>query len=67
MTQFSPFHWLVVFAIVGLLSGGKRLPEIMRELGDARRGGPPPPSHPLPVASPIETSRGVEAPDKPVR
>jgi TatA/E family protein of Tat protein translocase len=72
MTQFDLFHWLVVFAIVVLLFGGKRLPEIMRRLGDGPRGGPPTPrggpptpTHPLPVTGPIETSRGAGDPDKP--
>ena len=65
MAEFSAFHWLVVFAIVVLLFGGKRLPEIMRKLGDSPRGGPPTPTHPLPVTGPIETSRGAGDPDKP--
>jgi TatA/E family protein of Tat protein translocase len=69
MTQFTPFHWLLVLAIVVLLFGGPRVPEAMRKLGDSRRNGPragpPTPTHPLPVTSAIETSRGAGDPDKP--
>jgi TatA/E family protein of Tat protein translocase len=69
MAQFSPFHWLVFLAIVVLLFGGKKIPEVMRGLGESfrngPRGGPPTPMHPLPVTSPIETSRGAGDPDKP--
>jgi TatA/E family protein of Tat protein translocase len=67
MGEFSPFHWLVVLSIVVLLFGGKKIPEVMRGLGETlreirkrpgggrngRRGGP----HPLPVTGPIETSK----------
>jgi sec-independent protein translocase protein TatA len=56
MGEFSPFHWLVVLAIVVLLFGGKKIPEVMRGLGEGIRsfkegmhgGGqgpaPPPPT-----------------------
>jgi hypothetical protein len=65
MAQFSPFHWLFLLAIVVLLSGGQRIPDAMRKLGESRRdgrGGPP--THPLPVTSPVETSRGAGDPDQ---
>ena len=66
MAQFSPFHWLIVLAIVVLLFGGKHIPDAMRELGESRRNGRGgPPTHPLPVTSPVETSRGAVDPDKP--
>ena len=63
MTEFSAFHWLVVLAIVVLLLGGKQIPEVMRGMGKSTRGprgGPP--THPLPVTSPVETSRGSANP-----
>jgi len=37
MGEFSPFHWLVVLAIVVLLFGGKKIPEVMRGLGEGIR------------------------------
>jgi sec-independent protein translocase protein TatA len=56
MGEFSPFHWLIVLAIVVLLFGGKKIPEVMRGLGEGIRsfkegmhgGGstPPPPAAP---------------------
>lgn len=33
MGEFSPIHWLVVLAIVVVLFGGKKIPEVMRGLG----------------------------------
>ncbi len=30
MGEMSPIHWLLVLAIVVLLFGGKRIPEVMR-------------------------------------
>jgi len=37
MGEFSPFHWLVVLAVVVLLFGGKKIPEVMRGLGEGIR------------------------------
>ncbi len=37
MGEFSPFHWLVVLAIVVLLFGGKKIPEVMKGLGEGIR------------------------------
>jgi TatA/E family protein of Tat protein translocase len=75
MGEFSPFHWQVVLSIVVLLFGGKKIPEVMRGLGEGiyiirkgprgggkgRRGGP----HPLPVTGPIETSKWKNPDEKP--
>jgi sec-independent protein translocase protein TatA len=33
MGEFTPVHWLIVLAIVLLLFGGKKIPEVMRGLG----------------------------------
>jgi sec-independent protein translocase protein TatA len=33
MGEMSPIHWLIVLAIVLLLFGGKKIPEVMRGLG----------------------------------
>ena len=37
MGEFSPFHWLIVLAVVVLLFGGKKIPEVMRGLGEGIR------------------------------
>ena len=37
MGEFSPLHWLIVLAIVVLLFGGKKIPEVMRGLGEGIR------------------------------
>ena len=64
MGEFSIFHWLVVLAIVVLLFGGKKIPEVMRGLGEGIRSfkegmhgggqGPtaPPPAPPTATATP---------------
>jgi hypothetical protein len=62
MSKFSFFHWLVVVFLVIVLLLGRKIPEILRHLGDGPRGGPP--THPLPVTSPIETSRASRTPEK---
>ena len=51
MVQLSPIHWLIVLAIIIVwLFGGTRI--------NPRK----PPTHPLPVTSPVETSRVSQAP-----
>ena len=55
MGEFSAIHWFVLTVIL-LLFGGRKIREMMRHLGNGPRGGPP--THPLPVTSTIETSRG---------
>ena len=37
MGEFSIFHWLIVLAVVVLLFGGKKIPEVMRGLGEGIR------------------------------
>ena len=37
MGEFSPIHWLIVLAIVVLLFGGKKIPEVMKGLGEGIR------------------------------
>jgi sec-independent protein translocase protein TatA len=36
MGEFSPIHWLIVLAIIVLLFGGKKIPEVMRGLGEGK-------------------------------
>ena len=33
MGELSPIHWLIVLAIIVLLFGGKKIPEVMKGLG----------------------------------
>src|SRR6266436_9482380 len=37
MGEFSIFHWLVVLAVILMLFGGKRIPEIMKGFGEGIR------------------------------
>jgi sec-independent protein translocase protein TatA len=56
MGEFSPIHWLIVLAIIVLLFGGKKIPEVMRGIGEGIRSfkegmhnntqTPPPPAPP---------------------
>jgi len=72
MGEFSIFHWLVVLAVVVLLFGGKKIPEVMKGLGEGIRSfkegmqgaGQPPAqatqvSHPA-VATPAATPAAEE-------
>jgi hypothetical protein len=53
----SIVYWLILLLLILVLHGDKL------ELGRYfRHGGPRGPSHPLPVTSPIETSRGAANP-----
>jgi sec-independent protein translocase protein TatA len=55
MGEFSPIHWLIVLAVILLLFGGRKIPELARGLGEgirnfkegmsgASHAAPPPPS-----------------------
>ena len=37
MGEFSPIHWLIVIAVIVLLFGGKKIPEVMRGMGEGIR------------------------------
>ena len=37
MGEFSVFHWLIVLAIVLILFGGRKIPEVMKGLGEGIR------------------------------
>ena len=62
MELFSPFHLLIIAAVVIILFGGKKIPEVMRGMGEGvrgfkegMRGDPPgtaPPTQVAPPASP---------------
>lgn len=34
MGELSPIHWLIVLAVIVLLFGGKKIPEVMKGLGE---------------------------------
>ena len=65
MGEFSPIHWLIVLAIIVLLFGGKKIPEVMRGLGEGIRSfkegmhgnttTAPPPTPAAPAATPSST------------
>jgi sec-independent protein translocase protein TatA len=63
MGEFSVFHWLVVLAIVLLLFGGRKIPEVMKGLGEGIRNfkdgmagasHPPQTTAPPPAPAPVE-------------
>ena len=37
MGEFSPIHWLIVIAVIVILFGGRRIPEVMRGMGEGIR------------------------------
>src|SRR5215470_5717572 len=58
MGEFSIFHWLVVLAVVLIFFGGRRIPEVMKGLGEGIRsfkdgmsGGAATASAPAPAAT----------------
>ena len=67
MSAFSLYHGLVVLALIVVLYFCRSIAGVFRDLGDQlnnfRGGGRGSgPSHPLPVTSPVETSRGSANP-----
>jgi sec-independent protein translocase protein TatA len=67
MGEFSIFHWLVVLAIVLILFGGRKIPEVMKGLGEGIRNfkegmsgashTPPAPPAAPPVDKPAEEKK----------
>jgi TatA/E family protein of Tat protein translocase len=61
MGEFSIFHWLIVLAVVLILFGGRRIPEVMKGLGEGIRNfkegmanaGQAAQSQPTVVAAPV--------------
>ena len=69
MGEFSPIHWLIVLAIIVILFGGRRIPEVMRGMGEGirsfkegMRGDTPatPAQNPAPPANTAAVSTSVE-------
>jgi|SRR5215471_3012352 len=66
MGEFSIFHWLIVLAVVLIFFGGRRIPEVMKGLGEGIRsfkdgmaGGAATTSAPAPAA--VAAPTGVAA------
>ena len=67
MGEFSIFHWLIVLAIVLIFFGGRRIPEVMKGLGEGIRSfkdgmsgtstTPPPPQAQPPAEKPSEEKK----------
>ena len=63
-----PIHWLIILVVVLILFGGRKIPELMRGLGEGVRGfkegmsgnnqqsqaTPPPPAAPAQSSAPAE-------------
>ena len=64
MGEFSIFHWLIVLAVVLIFFGGRRIPEVMKGLGEGIRSfkegmsgnsqTPAPPAQATPPAAPAQ-------------
>jgi sec-independent protein translocase protein TatA len=62
MGEFSPFHWMIVAIVILVLFGGRKIPELMRGLGEGVRGfkegmsgsGPQPPAPPAQTTAPAD-------------
>jgi sec-independent protein translocase protein TatA len=68
MGEFSIFHWLIVLAVVLIFFGGKRIPEVMKGLGEGIRSfkegmsgashtPPTPPAQAPPAEKPAEEKK----------
>jgi sec-independent protein translocase protein TatA len=73
MGEFSPIHWLIVLAVILLLFGGRKIPELAKGLGEGIRNfkegmsgahNPPPPVAQPPVAAPPVTQPPSPADEK---
>jgi sec-independent protein translocase protein TatA len=67
MGEFSPIHWLIVLAVIVILFGGRRIPEVMRGMGEGIRSfkegmrgggdsGNATPQNPAPPANTVASS-----------
>ncbi len=53
MGEITPLHRLILLATIVILFNNRRLSDFFRNFP----GGRTPPTHPLPVTSPLETSK----------
>lgn len=65
MGEFSPIHWLIVLAVIVILFGGRRIPEVMKGMGEGIRSfkegmrgdsGHATPQNPAPPANTVVSS-----------
>jgi sec-independent protein translocase protein TatA len=70
MGELSPIHWLIVLAVILLLFGGRKIPELAKGLGEGIRNfkeGMSGSAHtPPPVAQPPVAAPPVTPPATPV-
>jgi sec-independent protein translocase protein TatA len=70
MGELSPIHWLIVLAVILLLFGGRKIPELAKGLGEGIRNfkegmsgaahtPPPPPVQAAPPATPPADEKKV--------
>jgi sec-independent protein translocase protein TatA len=74
MGEFSPIHWLIVLAVILLLFGGRKIPELAKGLGEGIRNfkegmsgaahTPPPAVAQPPVAAPPVTPPATPVDEK---
>jgi sec-independent protein translocase protein TatA len=67
MGELSPIHWLIVLAIILLLFGGRKIPELAKGLGEGIRSfkqGMSGESHPTTPAPTQATTPPVSQPDE---
>jgi sec-independent protein translocase protein TatA len=69
MGELSPIHWLIVLAIILLLFGGRKIPELAKGLGEGIRNfkegmhgasqtqTTPPPAQTTPAEKPVEDKK----------
>ena len=57
MGLYTPLHWLIVLVIFVLLARGRKIAEIIENLGSGRPRRPGGPQHPIPVTGPVETKK----------
>lgn len=68
MGEFSIFHWLIVLAVVLIFFGGRRIPEVMKGLGEGIRSfkdgmsaGTATATAPTPAATQVSAPTGLTA------
>jgi sec-independent protein translocase protein TatA len=62
MGEFSPIHWLIVLAIILLLFGGRKIPELARGLGEGIRSFKEGMSGNHPASPPTQNTPPAEKP-----
>jgi hypothetical protein len=60
VSELGIFDWLFMLFLILALCGINKIADFLRDLGGGGRGDGP--SYPLPITSPVETSRGSAKP-----